>query len=137
MELDQVTYDEILNLCQVGDEFVEAGQYDQGIIKYKEALQLIPEPRNQWEATTWVCAAMGDACYMKKEYKRAKKYFIEALNYRGGMTNAFVLMRVGQCHYHLEDVEKAKKYFQRAYELEGKELFEEEDTIYLKLITTK
>lgn len=134
MEFNEQTSAELLSLCDEGDTFVEQGCYDKGITKYEEALALLPTPNNQFEATTWVYAAIGDAYFLKGDFEASRKHFVEALNYRGGMTNAFILLRIGQCWYHANNLEKAKKFLIRAYNLEGNELFEDEDPIYLSLI---
>lgn len=134
MELNAQTSEQLLKLCDEGDVLVEQKQYDAGIKKYEEALNLLPTPNNQLEATTWVYAAIGDAYYLKEDFEASRKHFIEALNYRGGMTNAFILLRLGQCWYHTNNVDKAKKFLMRAYNLEGVTLFEDEDPIYLTLI---
>ena len=134
MELNDKIYDEIVALCEAGDEYCEEEKYDIAIQKYQSALALIPEPKYDWEASTWVYVAIGDAYYMQDKYSDSLNYFSESLKCPDGTTNPFILLRLGECYYELGNIDQAKEYLLRAFMLEGEEIFDGECEKYFELI---
>jgi tetratricopeptide (TPR) repeat protein len=129
MELTEKIYGKILDLCAVGDQMAETGEYDQAIEKYS-----IPHPKNEWETSTWVYSALGDVCFLKGDYKEATEYFYHAYNCPDGLSNPFVLLRLGQSLYEYGDTVKAREFLLRAYLLAETDIFQDEDGKYLELI---
>ena len=134
MEVNDEVYDKITELCEEGDFLVENERYDEGLAKYYEALELVPVPKDDWEASTWIYVAIGDTYYIMDESEKALNNFFEALKCPDGLGNAFVNLRIGQCFYELDNIEKAKLYLLQAYIVEGEEIFENEDDIFYQLI---
>ncbi|NPC92335.1 hypothetical protein HOO54_08890 [Bacillus sp. WMMC1349] len=135
MELDQNLYDEIVRLCEEGDELSDEDRFDDAIEKYKAALDLLPSPKIDWEASSWIYIALGDTYFILEKYEDAKNCFYNALNSPDGYHNPLILMRLGQSLVECEEVQKAKEYLLRAYMLDGSSLFEEDDKKYLKYIS--
>jgi tetratricopeptide (TPR) repeat protein len=134
MELQDDLYEEILSLCSDGDNLVEESRFDAAIEIYLKALDLVPDPKNNWEASTWIYTAIGDTYYIKGDYEASKNYFFEAINCPDGIENPFILLRLGESLYELNEFVKAKEYLLKAYMLEGNEVFQDENEKYLKLI---
>ena len=67
MEMSDELYNKIVDLCDEGNELIEEDEYQQAIDKLKQGLALIPEPIYEWEASTWIYAALGDACYFDEQ----------------------------------------------------------------------
>lgn len=134
MELEQRVYEKILSLCELGDSLVDKSNYDEAISKYLEALALVPVPKDIWEASTWIYTAIGDTCFIKGDYQKAKDFMYDAVNCPDGFSNPFILLRLGQSLQESGDNEKAKEYLLRAYMLEGHKIFEDEDDKYFNLI---
>lgn len=134
MELNDKVYSEITALCEAGDEYCEKDKYEKAIKKYEEALRLIPDPKYDWEASTWVYVAIGDAYYMQDKYSEALNYFSESFKCPDGITNPFILLRLGECYYELGNLKQAQEYLLRAFMLEGDEIFDGEDEKYFELI---
>ena len=101
--------------------------YDDTIAKYKEALSFVPEPKKEWETSTWIYTAMGDAYWFKDDDENIKNSFYDALSYPDGTSCPFINLRLGQAHAELNEMEKAKEYLLRAYMLDGDEIFEDEE----------
>ena len=97
MFLADSVYDKIQEFCEKGDEQVSLYEFDKAIEEYKKALDFIPEPKTEWEASTWVFCALGDVYYLKGEYDLALDNLLEALKCPDGLGNPFVLLRIGQC----------------------------------------
>lgn len=134
MELNDEDYEKITELCEEGDELLEEDKFDRSIQKYKEALELVPLPKQDWEASTWIYTALGEACYFKGDYQQGKEYLYEAMNCPDGEANPLILLRMGEVLYECEEKEKAKEYLLRTYMLEGYEIFKDEDEKYFQLI---
>lgn len=134
MELEDKVYNEILNLCNLGDSLVEEFKYDDAIKKYLEALDLVPLPKNEWEASMWIYTALGDTCFIKGDYEKAKDFLYEAINCPDGLINPFVLLRLGETLYEVGEFEKAKEFLLKSYMLEGYKIFYDEDEKYFNMI---
>lgn len=134
MELDEDLYEEILSLCSDGDQLVEESKYDEAIDLYLKALNLLPNPKNVWEASTWIYTALGDTYFIKGDYNAAKGYLLDAMNCPDGIENPFILMRLGESFYELQEISKAKELLLRAYMMEGYAIFEDEDFKFFSLI---
>ncbi len=120
-----------------GDDFFDKCEYEKAIEVYKKGIEIIPEPKNLWEAKLWFTAAIGDSFWHQKKYKESLEYLDESLKVEGGKENAFIRLRRGQVLFELSRIDEAKKELQIGHELEGDGLFEEEDEKYLKLIKGK
>ena len=55
-------------LCRQGDQFAGMEQYDDAIEKYGQAWELLPAPREQWPAATWILISVADAYFRLKEF---------------------------------------------------------------------
>ncbi len=134
MSMDDKTYNIIQKLCEQGDDLTDLEQYEDAIEKYTQALNLIPEPKYYYEASTWVYTAIGDALFYLENYNQALNMFQEALKCPKGIGNPFVLVRIGECFFETDSLDNAKNYLLQAYMVEGEEIFENEDEKYFEVI---
>ena len=137
--MDAEIYSRIQKLCAEGDELLEAGETEQAMNRYKAALELVPQPRTDWDASEWIYTALGDACFMQGDFAQAQDHFFNAYTCSGGI-DTYVCLRLGQCIFETGDKEKAAEYLLRAYQLgaiDGEEVFGEEDEKYFALIEDK
>ena len=134
MELKSELYQKVTELCEEGDKFFEDDNYNAAVLKYNEALEILPFPKNDWEASTWIYTALGDTYYMKKNYKLATECLYNALNCPDSLDNPFVNLRLGQSLYEIREFSKAKEYLLRAFMIEGYSIFNGEDNKYFELI---
>jgi len=56
-ELDGVLHEKIKEYCRSGDMLAEQGNHEEAIAEYNRAWRSVPEPKNSWEASTWILAA--------------------------------------------------------------------------------
>lgn len=133
-ELNEETYSKIEALSDQGNAFAEKGSYDDAIKKFMEAFELVPAPKTDWNASTWLLVSIGDMYFLKGQFSSASKYFFDSLNCSGSEANPFIYLRLGQCLYEMNEYERAKEYLLRAYMLEGNEIFEAEDKKYFEAI---
>ena len=133
-EMDDEVYQNMMNLCAEGDEAVEIDDYDSAIHKFKQALELIPEPYQEWEASTWVLFSLGEAQFFNEEYAEAKESLTAVMHCPGAIGNPLIHLRLGQSQYELNNLAKAKDELMRAYMGQGEEIFEGEDEKYLSFL---
>lgn len=134
MELSDEVYDKITALSEKGDEYAEKEQFTSALKQYEEALNLLPEPKTDWEAATWLYTAIGDVHYNKLELHQAMDAYQKALMSPDGTGNPYIWFSIGQIYFEEENFEKAKTHFMSAYLLDGEEIFEGENPVYFELI---
>lgn len=134
MNLDKTISDKIDRLCEEGDALAAEEEFREALGKYRGAWELLPEPKDQWEASTWILTALGDAHFLNKEYQSALSALTRAVRCPDGLGNPFIHLRLGQCQLETRNTDAAKDELTRAYMGAGQEIFEEEDPKYFKLI---
>lgn len=88
-----------------------------------KAWKLIPEPKDNWEASTWLLAAIGDACFLSNNFRSGNDAFAYATRCPGGFGNSFIHLRLGQCQFELGNLDAAADELCRAYMGAGSEIF--------------
>lgn len=137
LELDASTHEAIKALCASGDSFAEARNFESAIDEYNRAWALVPEPKNEWEASTWILAAIADACFLSGYRTSAQEALQYAMTCPGAIGNPFLHMRYGQVLLDGGDENGAAEELMRAYMGGGKEIFASEDGRYLDFLKTR
>lgn len=106
------------------------GKHHKAIKVLKQGWKLIPEDKRNGREAMWVLAGMGDESFMLEHFDEAREYFEQALATETGPGDAFTQLRLGQICYEKEDYHGACQYFKRALEIDGDEIFDEEDPEY-------
>ncbi|MCP3058051.1 hypothetical protein LXT21_04585 [Myxococcus sp. K38C18041901] len=135
-EIPDEVHERIQALCAEGDELAEKGDLAAALRSFKSAFQLIPEPWMEYEATTWVCTAIGDTLFQMGEFSRARAALKDAVHAPDGLGNPFIHLRLGQCEFELGDMRRAGDELARAFMGADKEIFEQEDPKYLRFLET-
>lgn len=136
-ELDDELYQQIQTLSEEGDQHAEEGQYTLALEKYWDAFDLIPEPKTDWEAATWVLVAIGDTNYHNGDFQAGIDNLGSAMHCPGAIGNPFIHLRLGECYFEAGETKKAANELARAYALEGEEIFAEEDPKYFEFLKTQ
>ncbi len=125
---------QVVELCNKAVEAQEEERFHASNRDLQKVYDLLPEPKNEWKAYSWLISIMADNHFEQDEYIAAFKKLEEVFTLDDESTeNAYLCLRRGQCALELEYDELAKQFLTRAFELEGKELFEDEHSKYLKL----
>ena len=125
---------QVVELCNKAVEAQEEERFHASNRDLQKVYDLLPEPKNEWKAYSWLISIMADNHFEQDEYIAAFKKLEEVFTLDAESTeNAYLCLRRGQCALELEHDELAKQFLTRAFELEGKELFEDEHSKYLKL----
>jgi tetratricopeptide (TPR) repeat protein len=137
MKLSEEIIKYIETYSESGDELAEKGMYEDAIAEYNEAWELIPEPKNQWEASTWVLGAIGDAAFLGGYMTSAKEALEYVMTCPGALGNPFLHLRLGEVLFESGEMERATDELTCAYEAGGEEIFAKEDPKYLEFLGTR
>jgi len=136
-ELNERTHDQIERLCAEGDQHAECGKYARALEFYWKAYDLLPEPKTDWEAATWILTAVGDANFLSGDFKAGRDNLSSAMRCPDAIGNPFLHLRLGQCQFELGDTDRAADELTRAMMGGGEEILREEDPKYWKFLKTK
>jgi tetratricopeptide (TPR) repeat protein len=120
-----------------GNVLAEAGDFDAAIAEYRAALALVPEPRENWEASTWLLTAIGDVHFLAGRLDEAREAFREVMHCGGAIGTPFIHLRRGQIFFEAGELEHAASELMCAYMGDGAEIFEGEDPKYLAFLATR
>lgn len=137
MEIDSNIEQQIKEICDEGDVLIEMKEYTDAFNNFIQALNLVPEPKDQYPTTVNIMAGLGDVCFQTESYEQAKQVLSDAMHCVGGIGNPFLHLRLGQCQFELGNEESAVDELTRAYKSAGKELFDNEDPKYFSFLKTK
>jgi tetratricopeptide (TPR) repeat protein len=135
-ELPKALHERIIRLCQEGDDLSENRADQAAYNKYDEAWNLVPEPKSDWEASTWILGAVGDLQFRRKTFDKALTSFLRAVQCPGGLGNPYIHLRIGQAQYELGNLEGAGDNLTRAYMGAGEAIFKDEQAKYLAYLHT-
>ena len=133
-ELPDALHAQITELCRSGDELVSEDRFRDAISAYETAWDLLPEPREDWEAATFILAALGDAQIAMGEYALAAETLKRAMHCPDAIGNPYLHLRLGQCQFELNNLDRAGDELSRAFLLEGPLLFRDDDPKYLAYV---
>lgn len=135
--LNETLYQQISSLCDEGDNLADEGQFAAALKQYQAAWKLLPDPKNQWEAATWILVAMGDVNFLSGRYRQALNDLNAALENIHAADNPFIYLRLGQSRLELGEEAAALEALQTAEELGDEELWEGEDGKYRRFLTER
>lgn len=135
--LTHETHTQIQLLCNDGDILAEKRQFAQALDKYWAAFDLIPEPKTNREATTWVLVAIGDANFLNNDFQAGVDNLSNAMHCPGAIGNPFIHLRLGQCQLETGNTARAADELTRAYAVAGEDIFSNEDPKYLAFLKTQ
>jgi hypothetical protein len=137
MELDDEAHEEIQRLCAQGDELAGTGEHSGALKQYWAAWDLLPEPKTQWEAATWILAAVGDSNFLSGDFVAGRDNLANAMHCPNAIGNPFLHLRLGQCQFELGNLDRAADELMRAYMGGGAEVFDDADPKYLAFLRTR
>lgn len=132
--LDAPLHRKISLLSERGNEAMDRDRFGDALKCFEGAWMLLPEPREHWEAATWLLAGMGDAHFMQGHFEEARDAFVRAVRAPGGLGNPFIHLRLGQTALELRDEQRAGDELARAFMGGGEEIFAGEDEKYWRFI---
>jgi tetratricopeptide (TPR) repeat protein len=132
--MDDARQERIVELCSEGERLAARRELGTALLRYREALALIPRPVEEHDAAARVLTAIGDMCFLLGRFSEGKHALQGAVRSSEGSTVPFIHLRLGQCELELGNQERAVAELARAYKGGGEELFSSEDPKYLELL---
>jgi tetratricopeptide (TPR) repeat protein len=136
-ELPDETHQQIQRLSAEGDSLAEAARYPDALAKYWAAWELLPEPKTDWEAATWLLGTIGNANFLAGDFEAGRDNLSTAMHCPGAIGNPFLHLRLGQCQLELGNHDRAADELARAYMAEGHRIFIGQDAKYLTFLKTR
>jgi len=136
-ELPDEIHESIKRFCAEGDSLAEAKRYRDAIARFEQALSLLPTPYEQWDAATWIYAALGDTFFFAGDFERARQALTAVMLCPNALDNPFLWLRRGQVYFELGDIKQAQDSLGSAFMLAGSEIFDREDPKYGAFILPK
>lgn len=127
--------DEIERLSEAGSLAMDSDDWRAAVEHWTEALEIIPAPRSEWTASTWLYTVLGDAYYTGGRIDDATAALGYALKCPDAFGNAFLWLRIGQVLIDDGNTGSGIQSLMSAYMLEGREIFEDQDPKYLTLLS--
>jgi hypothetical protein len=128
---------EIDRLCAQGDADADCARYANALGAYWAAWDLLPEPKFECEAATWILAAVGDVNFLGGNFEAGRDNLCTVMHCPGAINIPFLHMRLGQCRYELGEHSGAVDELLRAYLVGGSSLFDDEDPKYLDCLAAR
>lgn len=136
-ELPSTVHTQIEALCAEGDRLAGQQMFEDAVARYNAAWQLVPDPKANWNASTWVLAAIGDACFLGGFQTSAREALEYAMHCPNGVGNPFLHLRLGQVLYDAGEQERAADELARAYMGAGSDIFADQDARYITFLRTR
>ena len=132
--LEPATFASAQEKALAGQRLTETGDHLGAYHQFIAALNELPEPRSQWNATGWLLLALGENSIRAGNFPAAKAPLADAMWCPGCLGNPWAHLRLGQVRYELNEKDRAADELARAYMGGGREIFEGQDPKYFALV---
>lgn len=135
--LSDEMHEEVKRLCSEGNKHADSKHWAVALALYWQAFDLLPEPKTQWSAGTWVLAAIGDTNFLAGDFEAGRDNLSSAMHYPNAIGNPFLHLRLGQCQFELGALERAADELSRAYMGAGAKIFSADEPKYFDFLKTR
>jgi hypothetical protein len=80
---------------------------------------------------------MGDTNFLEGDFVAGRDNLSLAMRCPDAMGNPFLHLRLGQCQFELGNLDRARDELARAFLLEGRRIFEQDDPKYLAFVKSQ
>ncbi len=128
------TFAPVREKAEEGERRMAAGDFRGAFDLFVEALNLLPQPREQWNAAGWLLVALGENAIRAGNFQGAEGPLTDAMWCPGTIGNPWLHLRCGQMRFELGQMDRAADELARAYVGGGREVFEGQDAKYFALV---
>jgi len=114
-ELSDDLHEKIEQLCAEGNNCLDEKRVEDALACFSSAWELLPEPRTDWEAATWILGAIADAHFLSGNFAAMRQPLMTVMQCDGATGNPFLRLRLGQCLFELGDLKEAANWLAGAY----------------------
>jgi tetratricopeptide (TPR) repeat protein len=137
-QLPDDVYDQIERLSERGNELAAENNFSEALTCFREALALVPEPLESWDAGMWLLVSIGDMQFLLHDFDGARDSLMSAAKFSDeAQANPFICLRLGQSLFELGDEPRAADWLARAFLSEGAPIFEHDDSKYLTFVKAR
>jgi tetratricopeptide (TPR) repeat protein len=94
----------------------------------------LDEPKTSSEFAVMLFAGIGEAYFLQSIWEQSYEYFSKALKSKGGSSDPYLNLRIGQILFEQGNLKKSEKALLKAYKGSGHFIFDGEDKKYFELI---
>ena len=134
-KLPKEIHQKIQKLAAKGDSLADRERFSEAIAIFKAGWELLPEPRADWEAGLWFVSAVMDSHFHAGEFAELVTEAGLIVDGELAQNSAFFQLRYGQALLEVDKSDEAKAALQKAFDLGGEEMFEDEDEKYSAFLT--
>lgn len=127
----------IISTVEKGNELHDEKSYEAALNEYTKAWNLLPEPKLEWEISSWIAACINSAYFDMNVFPKAKKWAEIALQTRRSDIDTAPLIDLGMVCYELKQYDESYKYFDDAYNYGKDRAFKERPKKYLDFYLSK
>ena len=139
--LPEETYATIKEKCLAAEALLLDGRdkaaYRESFFQLNEALELLPQPRKQWNAGGWILSRLAELYFRMGAYEDSLPVFDDLMWFPGTIGNSWLHLRKGQVLLEVGEKDGASDELMRAYMGGGKEIFENEDPKYYDFLKSQ
>jgi tetratricopeptide (TPR) repeat protein len=135
-ELTNEIHNQIIKISEEANSFFEKKDYRVAIEKYKEALNLLPNPKYEWDSFSWLHNNIGNSYIELCEWELAFNHLHNSLLTPQGMQDSLIWFYAAKALFEMNIIEKSETYFVRSYTLDS-EIFQGENIKYKNLALNK
>ncbi len=114
LQLDEELHQKIKVHCAQGNDLANAQRFEDAIAEYNKAWLLIPDPKNDWEAATWVLAVIADSTYLGGYTTTVREAIEYGMTCPGAIGNPSMHLRYGQILFDVNERDRADDELMRA-----------------------
>lgn len=122
VQLSDAIYETLSGLAEQGNIAIDHGEFNEAILLWQEALQLLPEPVAQWQAAFWLYASIAEGYYQLDDFDEAIAALTQALACVEAEENPYPYYMLGKCYWRINH-ERAAEHLLKAYDLGGEGIF--------------
>ncbi|HET7487314.1 MAG TPA: hypothetical protein VFJ85_05250 [Acidimicrobiales bacterium] len=120
-----------------GDELASRGDFSGALHAYNDGWRLLPDPKEDWDAATWLLGSIADVSFQAGWYTNARRALDFVMYCPNAIGNPFLHLRRGQVLFEQGEYDGAADELIRAYMGGGPEIFESDDPKYLAFLRTR
>ena len=117
-----------------GERASAAGDWPGAWRAFVDAVQLLPEPAERWNAAGWLLVAMGESQFRGGRYDKAIGPLQDSMACPGTLGDPWVHLRLGQARFEAGETNRAADELAWAYMGGGRDVFEGQDPKYFALV---
>lgn len=125
----------LYELADEGHKLTLNEQYMDAIHIWNRAIEMIPEPKQHYSETANFYAGIAYNYQIMCMYPQALNFMERVFSVLGedANKNPFTMLNMGEIYYELGEMELSVKYLNKAYTLEGEEIFDSKFDVYGKI----